>query len=206
MIFQIQKARNMIDQILNTVISLMNDDFGSIEPEVVLGNLALVDTYNDDLNNSITDKVVLSVVNIQQESILRNTPANRQVYNNLGQPNGVARHPGIFLNIYVLIGANKSDYAIGLQRISQVLTFFQRSPIFTVAQIPSLPDFSLDKIIFDLHSTSFEELNQLWGIMGGKYIPSVIYKMRLAYIDSIDTNAEISLVRSIDASFTNKSK
>lgn len=196
----------MIDQILNTVITLMNDDFGSTEPEVVLGNLALVDTYNEDLNNSITDKVVFSVVNIQQESILRNVPANRQVYDNLGQPSGVARHPGIFLNVYVLIGANKTDYSLGLQRISQVLTFFQRSPIFTLAQIPTLSDFSLDKIIFDLHSTSFEELNQLWGIMGGKYIPSVIYKMRLAYIDSIDADGEISLVRSIDASFTNKSK
>jgi hypothetical protein len=196
----------MIDQILNTVIGIMNDNFNAVEPEVVLGNLSLVDTYNDDLNNSITDKVVVSVVNIQQESILRNTPSNRQVFDNLGQPSGVARHPGIFLNIYVLIGANKTEYGMGLHRISQVLSFFQRTPIFTVNQIPTLPNFSLDKIIFDLHSTSFEELNQLWGIMGGKYIPSVVYKMRLAYIDSIEEGGEIPLVKSIDASFHNNPK
>jgi len=196
----------MIDQILNTVIGIMNDNFNAVEPEVVLGNLSLVDTYNDDLNNSITDKVVVSVVNIQQESILRNTPSNRQVFDNLGQPSGVARHPGIFLNIYVLIGANKTEYGMGLHRISQVLSFFQRTPIFTVNQIPTLPNFSLDKIIFELHSTSFEELNQLWGIMGGKYIPSVVYKMRLAYIDSIEEGGEIPLVKSIDASFHNNPK
>lgn len=196
----------MIDQILNNVIDLMNEHFGSVEPEVVLGNLSLIDSYNDDLSTNISDRVVLSVVNIQQESILRNNPANRQIFDNSGLPRGVARHPGIFLNIFLLIGANKSEYVMGLQRISQVLSFFQRNPIFTTAQIPSLPDFSLDKIIFDLHSTSFEELNQLWGIMGGKYIPSVIYKMRLAYIDNVEEGSEIPLVKSIDTSFNNKSR
>ncbi|WP_373496437.1 DUF4255 domain-containing protein [Aquiflexum sp.] len=184
----------------------MNEHFGSVEPEVVLGNLSLIDSYNDDLSTNISDRVVLSVVNIQQESILRNNPANRQIFDNSGLPRGVARHPGIFLNIFLLIGANKSEYVMGLQRISQVLSFFQRNPIFTTAQIPSLPDFSLDKIIFDLHSTSFEELNQLWGIMGGKYIPSVIYKMRLAYIDNVEEGSEIPLVKSIDTSFNNKSR
>jgi hypothetical protein len=41
---------------------------------------------------------------------------------------------------------------------------------------------NLNKLIFDLYSTRFEELNQLWSMMGGKYIPSVIYKMRMAVI------------------------
>ena len=194
----------MIDQVLATVIDLINSQIGSSEPEVVLGNLSLVDTYNEDLNNSITDKVVFSVVNIQQESVLRNNPANRQVYDNAGQPRGVARHPGIFLNIYVLVGANKNEYSMGLQRISEILSFFQSQPIFTVAQIPNLTDFGLEKILFDLHSTTFEELNQLWGIMGGKYMPSVVYKMRMAYIDSVEEGATIPLVKSIDASFNNK--
>lgn len=194
----------MIDQVLNTVIGLINSQIGSLEPEVVLGNLSLIDSYSDDLNNSISDKVVFSVVNIQQESVLRNNPANRQVFDNDGLPRGVSRHPGIYLNIYVLIGANKTEYSMGLQRISEILSFFQRQPIFTVAQIPTLPDFGLDKILFDLHSTTFEELNQLWGIMGGKYIPSVVYKMRMAYIDSVEEGASVPLVKSIDTSFTNK--
>jgi hypothetical protein len=85
-----------------------------------------------------------------------------------------------------------------------VISFFQRNPIFTQTEIPTLPNFGLDKILFDLHSTGFEELNQLWGIMGGKYIPSVIYKMRLAYIDSIEEGMEITLVKSIEAQFNNK--
>ena len=194
----------MIDQVLNTVIVLLNDHIGTSEPDVILGNLSMVDSVQADSENSIADHVVVSVVNIRQESTLRNMAANRQIFDSSGLPRGVARNPGIFLNIYLLIGANKAQYNIGLQRISQVISFFQRSPIFTVSEIPNLPDFGLEKIIFDLHSTDFEELNQLWGIMGGKYIPSVVYKMRLAYIDSMEEGMEIPLVKTIDAQFNNK--
>lgn len=196
----------MIDQVLSTLITLLNDHIGSVEPDVILGNLSMADSAQVDSENSIADRVVVSVVNIQQESTLRNMAANRQIFDNVGLPRGVAKNPGIFLNIYVLIGANKLQYNIGLQRISQVISFFQRKSIFTVAEIPNLPDLGLDKIIFDLHSTNFEELNQLWGIMGGKYIPSVVYKMRLAYIDSMEEGMEIPLVKTIDAQFNNKSR
>lgn len=194
----------MIDQVLNTVIVLLNDHIGTAEPDVMLGNLSMVDSAQAGSESSITDRVVVSVVNIQQESTLRNMAANRQIFDNAGLPRGVARNPGIFLNIYLLIGANKEAYNIGLQRISQVISFFQRNSIFTVAEIPNLPEFGLDKIMLDLHSTNFEELNQLWGIMGGKYIPSVVYKMRLAYIDSVEEGMEIPLVKTIDAQFNNK--
>jgi len=194
----------MIDQVLNTVIVLLNDHIGTSEPDVMLGNLSMVDSTLGEGENSIADRVVVSVVNIQQESTLRNMAANRQIFDNSGLPRGVARNPGIFLNIYLLIGANKTQYNIGLQRISQVISFFQRNSIFTVSEIPNLPDFGLEKIIFDLHSTNFEELNQLWGIMGGKYIPSVVYKMRLAYIDSMDEGMEIPFGKTSDAQFNNK--
>jgi hypothetical protein len=193
----------MIDQVLNTVIVLLNAHIGTAEPDVMLGNLSMVDSAQAGSESNITDRVVVSVVNIQQESTLRNMAANRQIFDNSGLPRGVARNPGIFLNIYLLIGANKEQYNIGLQRISQVIAFFQRNSIFTVSEIPTLPDYGLDKILFDLHSTNFEELNQLWGIMGGKYIPSVVYKMRLAYIDSLEEGMEIPLVKSIDAQFNN---
>ena len=96
------------------------------------------------------------------------------------------RQPEIYLNIYVLFGANKNNYSTALNRISQVIGFFQRKFVFTATDIPVLATFNLDRIIFDLYSTSFEELNQLWSVMGGKYIPSVVYKMRLAVIQNAD--------------------
>lgn len=195
----------MIDQVLTAIVGFLNDHIGTMAPDVVLGNLSMTDSSVDEATN-VNDSVVVAVVNIQQESTLRNLPANRQIMDANGQPRGVARNPPLLLNVFVLIGANKSQYDVGLQRISQVLGFFQANPIFTSVEIPTLPEMGVDRIIFDLHSTSFEELNQIWSIMGGKYIPSVIYKMRMAYIDSVDEDIEVPLVKSIEATFRNKTK
>lgn len=193
----------MLDQVLSAVVGLINDHIGNTEPEVLLGNLSLLDSSPQGTESNISDRVVASVINIQEESSLRNNPANKQIFDNMGLPRGVSRNPGIYLNVFLLIGANKDQYSIGLQRISQVISFFQAHSIFTETDIPGLSNFGLDKILFELHSTSFEELNQLWGIMGGKYIPSVVYKMRLAYFSSIDEGAEVPLIKSIDSRFRN---
>ncbi|WP_373396469.1 DUF4255 domain-containing protein [Algoriphagus halophilus] len=194
----------MIDQVLGAVVGLLNDHIGNTEPEVLLGNLSLIDSTQQVSETNISDRVVVSVINIQEESSLRNNPANKQIYDAIGLPRGVSRNPGIYLNVFLLIGANKDQYNTGLQRISQVISFFQAKSVFTETDIPGLTNFGLEKILFDLHSTSFEELNQLWGIMGGKYIPSVVYKMRLAYFSSIEEGMEVPLVKSIDSQFKNK--
>ena len=195
----------MIDQVLNNIVTRLNGFIDTTVPDVVLGNLAQMGSGTESILESIEDKVVISVVNIQQESTLRNSPSNRPIYDDSGGIQGVARHPALFLNVYVLIGANKSNYNTALLRISQVLGFFQRNPIITFSEMPILPNLGLERIIFDLHSTDFEELNQLWSIMGGKYIPSVVYKMRMAFIDSFEEGATIPMVKTIDASFSNKS-
>src|SRR3546814_15594603 len=65
-----------------------------------------------------------------------------------------------------------------LLRITQVISFFQRRSVFTPVEVPELGPLDVKKLIFELYSTNFTELNQLWGILGGKYVPPVVYKMR----------------------------
>ena len=176
----------MIDQILNGVITQLNTYIGTVDPEVILGNISFADAFQDSSSQNITDKVVASVVNIEQENSLRNLPFKRSIQTAAGLTEGIQQQPEIYLNIYVLFSANKTNYGTALQRISQVIAFFQRRFVFTQTNTPVLVILNLDKVIFDLYSTRFEELNQLWSIMGGKYIPSVVYKMRLAVIQDAD--------------------
>jgi hypothetical protein len=176
----------MIEEVLAGVISRLNTFIGTTAPEVVVGNISLIDAFHDSVSQNVTDRVIASVVNIQQEGTLRNLPFRRTVYDAGGLPRAVERQPEIYLNIYVLFGANKNNYSIALQRISQVMSFFQRQCVFTPVDLPVLATFNLSKLIFDLYSMGFEELNQLWSVMGGKYIPSVIYKMRLAVIQNAE--------------------
>lgn len=176
----------MINQIISAVIDEINTYIGTTEPDVVLGNISMIDAFQDSSTQTLSDKVIASVVNIDQEKSLRNLPFRRSILNGGETPEGIEQQPEIYLNIYLLLGANKNEYSIALQRISQVISFFQRQYVFTPANLPVLETLGLDKIIFDLYSTNFEELNQMWSIMGGKYIPSVIYKMRLAMIQDAE--------------------
>lgn len=66
--------------------------------------------------------------------------------------------------------------------ISYIIRFFQHRNVFTPQNSPSL-DPGIEKMIADLHSLGFEQLNHLWAILGGKYLPSVMYKFRLLILD-----------------------
>ena len=46
---------------------------------------------------------------------------------------------------------------------------------------------SIDRLVFDLHNLSFEQLNHLWSVLGGTYVPSVLYKVRLVKIQADNT-------------------
>lgn len=176
----------MIDTVLDEIVKKLNTYIGgSGEPDVVLGNISLIDAYHDS-STTIQDKVIASVVNIEQERSLRNIPYRRTVTNPDGLPRGVEREPEIYLNVYVLFGANKNTYKTGLLRISQVIAFFQQKFVYTPDDLPILTSLNLERVIFDIYSTGFDELSQMWSMLGGKYIPSVVYKMRVVMIQAAE--------------------
>lgn len=176
----------MIQQAIQTILSRLNTYIGTAEPEAVLGNISLIDSVQDTSGQSLVDKVIASVINIEQEDALRNVPFRRAFIGQDGLPRVSEREPEIHLNIYLLFGSNKNNYGTALLRISQVIAFFQRKSIFTSSDTPELDTLELDKLVFELYSTNFTELNQLWSIMGGKYIPSIVYKMRMCFIQDTD--------------------
>ncbi|HLF64385.1 MAG TPA: DUF4255 domain-containing protein [Saprospiraceae bacterium] len=193
----------MIAQVLNAIIGQLNTYIGLVDPEVILGNISLIDAFQDASAQSLNDRVIASVINIEQEESLRNLPFRRSTTDVNGLPVVLQREPEIFLNIYVLFGSNKQDYSIALQRIAQVIAFFQRQFVFTPVNTPILTALNVNKLVFDLYSTSFDELNQLWSVMGGKYIPSVIYKMRLAMIqDAPQVGAGMITEINLDSAMT----
>ncbi len=150
-----------------------------VQPDhVVLGNVALVDAFTPKDPN-IQDNVIMSVVNVEEEKALRYSKTQTLIQR--PDPNDsqiVTHHPVIFINLYILFGSNNSSYRIALNEISSVINFFQRQHVFTNEQLASIPE-EVERVVFELCTTSFEQLNHLWGVLGGKYIPSVLYKVRI---------------------------
>jgi hypothetical protein len=117
------------------------------------------------------------LVNVEEERIPKN-PENFQKTSS----GVVYKNPKVFLNLYVLFISNKSDYEESLKNLSYIIQFFQSSNVFDGIRNPNL-DPRIEKLISDLISMNFEQMNHLWGMLGGKYVPSVLYKVRTIAVD-----------------------
>jgi len=151
----------------------------------------LGDDYSDTafISNPVTqdgsaaantsDRILLTLTNVEEERIGKmQTPPVKSVN---GQE--VRVNPEINLNLYILFIANRNNYEESLKFVSHVITFFQGKNVFTPNNSPEL-DTSIEKLIAELSTVSYEQLNNLWGAMGAKYMPSVLYKVRMLSVQS----------------------
>jgi len=168
---------------------------------IVLGNIALMD--NDD-TGIFNDKVILTLVNTEEESTLKN--GSHIVKTNRGIK---YMEPAVHLNLYVLISTtlkenpSSDNYQFALHRLSLVLQFFQAKKTFTVRNSPFSKissdqagiqdDWITDelrdelKLNVELYTLTFEQINHLWGSLGGKQMPFAMYKVRLVKIQEMSS-------------------
>jgi hypothetical protein len=98
-------------------------------------------------------------------------------------------NPPIELDLLVLFAAHSSDYETALRDLSDVVGFFQSNPVFDEQKFPSMnsgvsepgqkPWQLIERLSFRLCNFSFEQQNNLWAMLGGKYIPSALYKANM---------------------------
>lgn len=179
---------------LNLVAYLNGQEESSFENDAVvkLGNISKI--ADSLLNNSdFEEGVYLSLVNIQEETTFKNQPPIR-----VSEINSNFRDPPVYLNLYVLISPCYTDYNKSLETLSYILLYFHVNKKFKFSNRPiseEVADDSIDytfienlktdlQLSFDLNSLTFEQLNYLWGTLGGRQLPFVLYKARVLEIDS----------------------
>jgi hypothetical protein len=121
-------------------------------------------------------KIGASIINIEEDRIFK-AQVPETIYKN-GQQ--IILEPELKLNLYVIFAANfqKQYYDQALKYISYILTYFQSHLVFTSVEYPTL-DSRIEKLVVELQSLNYEQLNQVWAFIGGKQLPSVLYKVRL---------------------------
>lgn len=168
---------------------------------IVLENIAKLD--DPDLN-TMNDKVVLSLINLDEEVTLKNHPNVR--FNN-GET--VYRNKPVNLNIYVLFSANRTGYSQSLIALSYVIQFFQSKNVFTQVNTPlnptitALDDIKEFKFVVELYTPTFEQLNYIWGTLGGKSVPSVMYKVSLLKIEAGNITDKGKAISEMTKTFNN---
>jgi hypothetical protein len=172
--------------------------------DVLLGNIASLENQT-----RLTDKVIISMVNVEEESALKNS---KNWYRNPLAGGIETKHPPVHLNLYLLfsatlpesVGETDKPYQRALDRIAAVVELFQSKKVFTIQNSPSFDPGELEerllneiRIVPELYTMTFEQINHLWGSLGGKQSPFVMYKLRMIKIQSLIT-ADTPLIESID--------
>lgn len=175
----------MIFKALSLISSQLNEYIEPIagDAEVVMGNIALHELPDQ---NELKDKIVVSVINVEEEATLKNYAGDQKI----GSTISYFHHP-VHLNLYILFTANyPQSYDTALIRLSSIIRFFQHRNSFDLQSAQPLPD-TLDiadpedmgmLLKMELYALTFEQINYLWGTLGGKQMPFILYKARLVTI------------------------
>lgn len=167
----------LMDQVTKYLETKPNDD--SI---FVLENIAKQD---DATVTRLKDRIAVSLLNMEEEATLRNIP-------NTSFKNGktIYKNKKVNLILYVLFAANRTAYDKALVSISNIVEFFQSKKVFTQVNTPFTSSSSIFdelkefKFIVELYTPTFEQLNYIWGTLGGKSVPSVLYRISVVAIES----------------------
>ena len=175
------------------VNKFLNLKLGSVtDARLKIGNIsrALDESFSGP--NSLGGKAILSLVNIEEDRIFRKQENFRKTATGT-----IYQSPPLYLNLYILFAVNKSEYDDTLKWLAAIIQFFQHQHVFTQSSHPSLNP-QIHKLVVELHSLNFEQINHLWGTLGGKYLPSVLYKVRQITLDEGLTTGETPLISEID--------
>ncbi|RAW01597.1 DUF4255 domain-containing protein [Pseudochryseolinea flava] len=199
----------MVDQALNFLSSELNVFIGNKDYHYRGLEVAMVSdlvdekgelTFKKRMNATTTgDFLIITLINVEEEVI------GKSQLPYLKHPNQSfdVLNPEVKVNLYMLVTAvsTKAEterYTNALKVLSYAIGFFQYKNVFDRVNSPVLPE-GIGKLIVELVSPTFEQQNHIWGGMGAKYMPSVLYKIRLlTYRERMETSGAAT-VRKIKA-------
>lgn len=185
----------MVDKALNFVLGELDGHlkakFGSVQELVVLSNIV---DQDGSVPTEAENKLILTLINTERESAAQSANAFPR------SPAGTSFshvNPPLNLNLYLLVAAQFSNYDQALLMLSSAIGFFQGKQVFTSQNTPTFPR-ELEKLTVEIVNVKLEELSHLWGAIGAKYVPSIIYKIRMLTIQEAWVTEEIPPITGID--------
>ena len=186
----------MIDAALGLIARQLNEHlrrrFQLSEDLAVLSNLL---EQNGTPVPLVANKLVLFLAGVERDTLAHRAPGAR-----LGlQPQQLATGEPVYLNLLVMCAANFSggNYPEALKFLSSAIAFFQSHHMLDQHNAPGL-DARLERLMLSIENLSSSEMHSLWGIHSGRYLPSVLYRVRMISLDGQHVTGRDSSVRGID--------
>lgn len=167
----------MIEKSLTFLMNEVNEHltlkYGSTAYQAEMKYIMLQNNQSDVSENA----VALTLVNTEEEYAYK----DQNSYRTLNDGTVARVSPEIKLNLYVMFSANFKNYDVGLRYLSEITKFFQTNRHFSQKNAPNLGS-EIDFLSLELYTLNFEQINQLWGALGAKYRPCVLYKVRMLVV------------------------
>lgn len=178
----IQAAINHLATQLNAYLKRTNN---LTEDIVVVSSLTESD---GNIATNTNNKLVFLLTNIEKDTMPQGSAARATGFDG----RAVVGSRSLYLNLYVMLAANfsGSNYPEALKFISKAIAFFQMQPVFDKRSTPDL-DSRIDKLVLDIENLNIQDLSNLWGLLGGKYLPSVYYRVRMVAISPDNVIAQL---------------
>ncbi|WP_303315352.1 DUF4255 domain-containing protein [Flavivirga abyssicola] len=186
----------MLDKALLFISNLLNKElkmsFGLTDDIVVVGSLINLD---GSITKNIENKVVLSIINLEHEKTVKHREG--YITNEQGAFNKV--NAPVHLNLYLLISANynSDNYMEALKMLSAVIGVFQSTRVFKSETYPEL-DPLIKRLAFEIYNVPIQELSHVWSGIGAKYVPSMLYKVRMISIQKGQVKEQIASISGLD--------
>lgn len=157
-------ALQFISEILN---DFLKKKLNTNESKVILNRVVNADGSPPKENDN---KIVFTLINIEEEISLQQTALKVNTTNKIGKN---------FHTIYILVHSNFEYYAESLELLDFTIDFFIENPIFNEASSPNFP-VELERVRLEPINLTIEQICSLWSSIGAKYQPSVLYRVRIA--------------------------
>lgn len=172
----------MIDAAVNVLATQLNDAL-KLNSNVA-HNIARASNLFEQNGNVVADidnSLVLFLVNVAKDTF----PYTNAPERNATSGRHVDSRPAVHMTLSVMVAANFSGrhYTDALKYLSQAISFFRQNPVFDRKSVPDL-DSRIERLLLDIENLGITDLSNLWGILGGKYVPSILYKVRMVTFDA----------------------
>ena len=162
----------------------------TVPDNVLLGNVALI--------GAGVEGIVMTLLKIEEENAAKQYPVFEKNGNKVKY-----LQPPIHLNLYTVFSAvykNGNEnfdtkYEDGLKQISNVIQFFNYKRYFTQQDAGGL-DFNM-KVSAKLISPSYDDLNKIWSVLGGKLFTFVLYKFHVVTMSADEATSTGNVIESI---------
>ena len=145
----------------------------------------------------VANKLVIFLAGVERDTMAHRATPTR------GMSHELRQQEPVFLNLLMMCAANFSgaNYPEALKFLSGAIGYFQATPVIDHHNAPNL-DARLERLILNIENLSSSEMHSLWGIHSGRYLPSVLYRVRMVSVDGEqivgrDTPIRVSDVRGL---------